>query len=372
VPFCSAICPYCDFAVTTGDEAARSSYVDRVLAEAALWQVEVAERFGKFDTLYFGGGTPSALSASDFERLVTGLRQRLPITDDVWISTEVNPEDVTDESLEHWRRLGVGTISLGVQSFDDDELKYLGRRHDRAEAIASVERATSAGFPIVSVDLMFGLPDQSPAAWEASLETTVALAPQHVSCYQLTVHEGTPFARKRKGGRLVELEEEQQADFYARTHSILADGGLAAYEVSNFAAGLASRSRHNQKYWRGVPYLGLGVSSHSFDGTRRFWSERSVADYASRVETGERPIAEEESLTKEERALEILMLGLRTVDGIDLAAFREDFGVDLVEKNREFLEDVRARGIVAGDDERLRLTPSGLAITDAIVRDLQL
>jgi len=371
VPFCSAICPYCDFAVTTGNARLRAGYVDSLLAELDAWSADARERFGAFDTLYFGGGTPSALEPALLSRVIDACRERFDLPSDAWLSLEANPEDVDAASAASWRALGVRTVSLGAQSFDDASLRRLGRRHDGRRARESVAIALEAGFETVSVDLILGLPGQTLESWCRDLATAIALEPHHVSCYQLTIHESTPFARQRAAGRLEELAEEAQADLYARTHEDLAAAGFAAYEVSNFARGAEHRSAHNSKYWRHAPYLGLGMSSHSFDGRRRWWNERAIGPYRDRVAAGELPIAGAETLNDAQLALECVMLRLRTAEGLPLRCFHERFGVDLLGRNRAAIELLVAGGRAVLDESSLRLLPPGLAIVDAIVRGLQ-
>lgn len=368
VPFCSAICPYCDFAVVKGSEPRRRSFVETLLAEIDL----AAGEAQPFDTIYFGGGTPSLLVEEELARVLGAAREKLGALGDAWIFLEANPEDVTSALLVAWRRLGVRTLSLGVQSFDEDELRFLGRRHSGDEARRAVELALDAGFETVSVDLIYGLPGQERAAWQRNLETAVTLAPQHLSCYQLTIHEGTPFGRRLDHGLLCESPEPKQAELFVLTHELLAGAGYPAYEVSNFAVGAAHRSRHNAKYWCHTPYLGLGPSAHSFDGRRRFWNERNLSRYSARVHQGERPVAGEETLSATQLALEALMLGLRTAAGVDLETYRRRFGFDLEAANGEMFSRLVARGLAAIDGGRLALTTRGLAVADALTARLEL
>ena len=368
IPFCSAVCPYCDFAVQTGTAMQRAALVPLLRAEAALWGTW--ER--PFDTVYLGGGTPSLLDAGQLDQVLAAVRAGLPIRSDARLFLEANPEDVTPERIGEWRSLGVSFISLGVQSFHDGELRALGRRHDGRSARGAVEACLDGGFDTVSVDLMFGLPGQDLAAWSANLDILLALGPEHVSCYQLTIHEGTAYGRRRAHGRLAELPESAQADFFAYTHARLADGGRAAYEVSNFARASRHRSRHNLKYWRHVPYLGLGPSAHSFDGTRRWWNHRALGDYAERITRGERAIEAGESLDGEALALEALMLGLRTVEGIDLTGYRLRHGVDLSGLNRRLIATLVEDGLMRCDSSALRPTRSGLAVADGLATRFRL
>ena len=361
-PFCSVVCPYCDFAVLTGRPDKR-----RRFAEALVREIELrADAPFSFDTVYFGGGTPTAQAPEELASILEAARRHLSVAPEALVSLEANPEDVSAESLAVWRELGAGTLSLGVQSFDDDALRLLGRRHSAEQARRAVELALGAGFETVSVDLIFALPGRDEASWFRELEAAAELGSQHVSCYQLTFHEGTPFHAKRERGELVEPGEPEQARLFRLTHERLAAHGLEAYEVSNFARGEQHRSRHNRKYWRHEPYLGLGPSAHSFDGRRRWWNERELKDWQAAVEGGELPTAGEESLAPEQLALEALMLGLRTTEGIDFGRIRERTGRDLLGANRELIERLESEGLARLVEARLQPTLDGLAVADSL------
>ena len=381
VPFCSAVCPYCDFAVTVGGPRSR-----RLWREALLVEIELAGETagataaepwagpGASDTVYLGGGTPSALDPEDLAAVLAALGRRLGIRPEraegdggARVFLEANPEDVTAERLAAWRELGVAVVSLGVQSFDAAALAFLGRRHEPERSRSAVELALAAGFRTVSLDLIYGLPGQDEAAWRRELDAAVALGPDHLSCYQLTVEPATPFGRRRDRGELAELPEPAQAALFRLTHERLADAGWPAYEVSSFARAPRHRSRHNRKYWRHTPYLGLGPSAHSFDGSRRrWWNERRLAAWRARIERGERPVAGDETLGEEELALEALMLGLRTAAGIDLAGFRARHGVDLPAANCELVRRLEGEGLATVEAGRFALTLDGLALADGL------
>ena len=368
VPFCSRVCPYCDFAVTTGSRELRARFV-RALCR------EIERHAGtpfEFDTIYFGGGTPSLLDLDELGRVLEAARRALRIVPHARIHLEANPEDASEENLAGWRALGVHMLSLGVQSFDDAELRFLGRRHRSEEARRSLAKALATGFPIVSIDLIYGLPDARTADWTRNLAAAVELGPQHISCYQLTIHEGTPFRRWRDRGQLRELPDGEQAKLFMTTHRTLSACGYEGYEVSSFARERRSRSPHNQKYWHHVPYLGLGPSAHSFDGLHRRWNERGLNEYLEKVENDQPALAGEETLGEADLALERLMLGLRTSDGIDTRRFHERFGIDLESINRERLDALHRSGRLAREEGRLRLTTAGMAIADAIAASLDL
>ncbi len=371
IPFCSAICPYCDFAVLTGGLEKRRRFADHLVREISMWEHE-RSTFESIDTIYFGGGTPSALSPEDLGRILEAARENLSVHEDAAVFFEANPEDVTPESVQAWRDLGVRFLSLGIQSFDADALKFLGRRHSPEQALRSFEIARAAGFDTISIDLIYGLPDQPSEIWKRTLEQAVALQPDHLSCYQLTIHEGTPFGFQLARGKLAEAPEETQGELFLFTHSFLKDAGYPAYEVSNFCRSAEQRSRHNQKYWRHVPYLGVGPSAHSFAGTRRWWNERKLKPYEARIETGEKPIAGSEELTPSNLALEALMLGLRTADGIDRIFFRERYGVDLLKSNEPLVERLVRDGLLMLEGNVLIPTLAGLVVTDSLARAFDL
>jgi oxygen-independent coproporphyrinogen-3 oxidase len=356
---------------------ARQRFASRLACEVSLAAPAWSDP-RPFDTVYFGGGTPSQLSADDLARVLDACRTHFSFaTPAPWIFLEANPEDVTSEACAEWRALGVRTLSLGVQSFSDESLRFLGRRHSGRQAQAAVETALAAGFDTVSIDLIFGLRGQTAEDWRLDLATTASLQPQHVSCYQLTIHPRTRFGVQAKHGQLAELPEDEQAALFDLTHRVLADAGFSAYEVSNFARGQAHQSRHNRKYWDHTPYLGLGPSAHSLAAAeaclpaRRWWNERGTPRWEKRLSAGERPIEGQEVLGPKELAEEALLLGLRTTAGIDLDRFRARFGIDLLAANDALVARLvdESRMVVRADGEGGRwLVPtlSGLAIADGL------
>jgi len=377
VPFCSSICPYCDFSVMHATTPARPRFVERLAAEvplaAAAWRDP-----RPFDTVYFGGGTPSLLRPDELARVLGACRTHLALEAPApWTFLEANPEDVTPEACAAWGAIGVRTLSLGVQSFSDEALRFLGRHHSGRQARAVVETALAAGFDTVSIDLIFGLRGQSAEDWRRDLAAAVSLEPQHLSCYQLTIHPGTRFGVKAKHGQLSVLPEDDQAALFELTHRFLADAGWPAYEVSNFARSPAHESRHNRKYWDHTPYLGLGPSAHSLAAAdasspaRRWWNELRTPRWERRVEAGERPVEAQEVLAPRDLAAEALLLGLRTTAGIDLDAFRARYAVDLLGANdalvARLVEDGRV--VVSAEAETgawLRPTLAGLAVADGL------
>ncbi|MCU0290395.1 MAG: radical SAM family heme chaperone HemW [Thermoanaerobaculaceae bacterium] len=388
VPFCSAICPYCDFAVMRAGESIRRRFVDCLIAEVPLAAGAWPDP-RPFDTVYFGGGTPSLLPPEDLARVLDACRTHLALASPApWVFLEANPEDVTADACAAWRRLGVRTLSLGVQSFEGEALRFLARRHTAAQARVAVEVAHAAGFDTVSVDLIFGLPDQTSEAWLRDLQAAVALAPGHLSCYQLTIHARTQLGVRAARGLIAELPDRDQAELFDLTHRFLADAGWPAYEVSNFARGPDHESRHNRKYWDHTPYLGLGPSAHSFAvggmaahpgraddsgavaAGHRWWNEPRLRPWEHRVAAGERPVAGEERLGPLALATETLMLGLRTTAGVDLDGFAARYGLDLVAANDALVTSLVREGrlCVRSGPEGRRLVPTvlGLAVADGL------
>jgi oxygen-independent coproporphyrinogen-3 oxidase len=368
VPFCRRVCPYCDFAVRTGNAERRKRFVDKLLAEIELWRDVPLE----FDTIYFGGGTPSQLEPADVARIVEAARGSFRFAEPTTVCLEANPEDVTAEAVDTWRASGVAFVSLGVQSFDPAQLEFLGRMHTPSQAMRAIELALAGGVPTVSVDLIFGLPGQDVTGWRRQLDQATRLGIQHLSCYQLTIHRRTRFGLLESRGRLRQLPDATQADLFELTHRRLADAGYPGYEVSNFAAAAEHRSRHNAKYWTHAPYLGLGPSAHSYRDRERWWNLRRTDPWEGAVAAGRRPIEASERLAPRDLALESLMVGLRTYDGLDLSRLETRWGVPLREANRDLLARFVERGLVRVEGDRVIPTLSGLSVADSLAAEFVL
>ncbi|MDZ7859259.1 MAG: radical SAM family heme chaperone HemW [Candidatus Krumholzibacteriota bacterium] len=315
VPFCEKKCPYCDFySVASVDETAFSKWVNAVSAEALRYKDFPA----LFKTLYLGGGTPSLLTDAALEEVMINLRGTFNLENLDEITIELNPEDITEGKLRTYKRLGFNRVSLGVQSFIDEELEMLGRRHDSETSIRAIEMIRGAGFRNLSIDLISSLPGQSVCACRASLERAVALKPEHISCYQLTIKPDTVFGKLLSSGRLKEAPEDIGEEIFIRTTEFLSDNGYSQYEVSSFSGGNGRISRHNSMYWEHLPYLGLGPSAHSFDGEKRWSNVNSVESYCKEVLNNRTPVSDLEVLSEKDLSLEALFLGLRTIKGVSL------------------------------------------------------
>lgn len=365
VPFCRSICPYCDFAVTLAGSERRGRYVEALGLEA-----DAAGGGWSVDTVYLGGGTPSNLAGDDLAGVVRAAG-RIPGAASAWKVLEANPDDVTEGSCALWRSLGFAGVSLGVQSFDATGLEFLGREHDGAVARRAVAGLREAGFAWISLDLIFGWSGQSRARWQRDLSEAVDLGPDHLSCYQLTVHRTTRFGRRASSGDTLTEPEEEVADAFLFAHDLLEGAGYEHYEVSNYARP-GARSRHNQKYWTGAPYLGLGPSAHSFDTRRRWWNLDRVRLWEQSVRQSGSGRADGEVLTDADLALEGIMLGLRTSDGLDLERVSALVGQDVLEANRGLVRRLVARGHLTREGTVLRPTARGLVMADAIARAFDL
>jgi len=264
------------------------------------------------------------------------------------------------------REIGINRINIGVQSFNEKTLGFLGRRHSVRQAVLAIEDAREAGFNNMGIDLIYGVPNQDMASWLETLKQAITFAPEHLSCYQLTLESNTPLGRRCQAGEFSVPREERQYEFFMKTSQFLEDAGYIHYEVSNFARGMEHCSRHNQKYWDHSPYLGLGPSAHSFQSNQRWWNHRSLDQYLATIKAGDFPIQGKETLTMEQLQLEALYLGLRTRNGICLQDFKSRYDSDLLSGKKKILEKLEEEGFISIRDGRLYPTPFGLAIADSL------
>jgi len=362
VPFCRSKCPYCDFYSVT-DLSAVQEWYEAVLAEMTFH----GDFASAFDTVYIGGGTPSCLPAGLLPDLLRRIRSALPVSADAEITVEVNPGDVDLDTLVGLREAGFNRVSIGVQSFDDGILSFLGRRHGGRGALHAIDAARRAGFTNLSMDLIYGVPGQSRQLWRRTLETALTFEPEHLSCYELTLERGTPLHRRVEAGQAPALPAEEEAyRFFSATSIFLEAHGYLHYEVSNFARGETRISRHNHKYWDHAPYLGLGPAAHSFRTDRRWWNHRSVDRYMRDIRQGRIPVAGQEELSQEELQTEALYFGFRTRRGIHGPSFRERYGLDVFRQKGAALRRMRADGLIRLEGETLAPTRRGLAVADRL------
>lgn len=365
VPYCKTRCIYCDFFTQT-NTGTRLDYVSAVCKELELRQNYIKKEIVR--TIYFGGGTPSLLSVADFEKIFNTIFATFEVSPEAEITLEANPDDLSEEYLYKLKTLPFNRISIGIQSFDDEELKFINRRHTAKEAKDAVKRAQYSGFENISIDLMYGLPNQSMKIWEKNLETAISLNVQHISSYHLIYEEGTKLYRLFRKGEVAEAEEDLSLDMFSVMIDALSKAGYEHYEISNFARN-GLYSRHNTSYWQGVKYLGIGSAAHSFDGVDRALNIASIPKYIVGIEEGN-PLLEIEVLAVSSRYNDYILTRLRTMWGVDLKKLEEEFGdkyLDFCLKNAEkyiLLEDV----II--EDSKLKLTRKGIFISDGIMSDL--
>ena len=322
IPFCRSRCSYCDFATGMYQSEIAETYAGAVCSEIGDWR-EV-EQPATVDTIYFGGGTPSLLSTEQTARILRAVKDRFELIDAPEITLEINPGDggVDEESrlatMREWRRLGIDRASFGVQTFDDRELKLLGRTHDSTDVRKTFALLREAGFTNINFDLIAGLPGQTMGGWKRNLDEALKLRPEHLSLYLLDVHEGTPLADQINCGMRPIPDDDLAAEMYATMIEQVCAAGYEHYEISNFCLP-GFESRHNTKYWASEPYYGFGNSAHSYDGARRRWAnERDAAKYVKAVEHNDSLIVDRTTLSEEETRSESIFLGLRLMKGIDL------------------------------------------------------
>ncbi|MBP2645379.1 MAG: oxygen-independent coproporphyrinogen oxidase [Firmicutes bacterium] len=358
IPFCRRKCLYCDFS-SSADEIERyqESYITALSRE-------ITGRGGVLsgytvDSVYFGGGTPTVLQAEALGKILARLSDYTSIEADVEITVEANPDTVDGEKLSALRMSGVNRISFGVQSFTDEVLKAAGRIHSAEGAKSAVWQANASGFDNVSLDLMYGLPKQSAASFRSGLNEALKLPVRHLSVYGLKVEDNTPFGKMAAEGRLVLPEEEEEDAMYQDAVRILPQRGFERYEISNYALP-GYESRHNLKYWRYQPYLGLGVAAHSFMHNRRAANTRSLAQYLKLTEQEVLPVVEEERVSEGQAMAEFAFLALRTKAGLRYQDFNHCFGTDFLSHYGPVVETMTAKGAVIADTKGIRLTDRGM------------
>lgn len=354
VPFCRARCAYCDFNSYAGLEDLYAGYVQALAREMA------AAGPRRAGTVYIGGGTPTVLPLALLAEILAAARRGFSLDDDAEISLEANPGTVDARFLSGLRELGVNRLSLGVQSLDDAELRLLGRIHSAAQAVEAFQAARQAGLENVNLDLIYGLPGQSLAAWQASLSRALELGPEHLSLYALSLEECTPLAGRVLRGELPAPDPDLAAEMYDWAEAACAAAGYEHYEISNWAREPRLRCRHNLATWRNEPYLGVGAGAHSWAGGRRWWNVARPAEYAARLMAGASPVDGAEEIPTGLEMAETAILGLRLLEeGLSLVRFRLRFGVDPRRQYAAELDELLALGLVELDAERLRLTQRG-------------
>ncbi len=370
IPFCVKKCPYCDFTSFTHETLPEDQYIKALIREIEVRRKAEVEEEVKVETVYFGGGTPSLLSPNSVKNLLIAISKEFTLKEPE-ITIEVNPGTVDLDKLKGFRDTGVNRLSLGIQSLNDRLLSTLGRIHNRKEALDAYESAREAGFQNIGIDLIHSKPGESLPDWEGDLKEAISLRPEHISAYNLTVEEETHFFHQQEKGLLALPKEEEQVAMFLETERILGNAGYEHYEVSNYALP-GFRSRHNQIYWKGGEYLGLGVSAHSY--IKKDWGIRqantsNLEEYFKLIKEKGNAIIEEEALTKEKAMGEAVFLGLRMMEGIDLSYFKDRFGIGIDAAYPDAVKDLMEDGLLESGGGHLRLTKKGiLFLNDVSVR----
>ena len=361
IPFCKQACTYCDFHFSTS-----LGQRDRVLAAIAG---ELVARAPESDgaalgSVYLGGGTPSLIGSDALNDLFAKIRQNYGLALTAEVTIEANPDDITVDDLARWKDIGITRVSLGIQSFRDDRLTWMGRAHNAAEARRSIDLVAKAGFASWTIDLIYGLPEMTADEWEEQLTIALDHGMPHLSAYCLTVEERTALHHQVKKGLLRPANDEAQGAQFDHLVQRMESTGLVQYEISNFGKE-GHFAVHNSNYWKGVPYIGIGPSAHSFDGVKRRWNVSNNVRYAEAIAKGER-YWEEETLTHAQRVNERIMTGLRTIWGVDLRAL----GDDVLAREHGTIDRYAKQGDLFIKEERLLLTQKGRRYADRIASDL--
>lgn len=339
--------------------------VEAIRKEAALNISYISENIS---TIYFGGGTPSLLSDEEIKSIIGDLRRLFRVDHDVEITLEANPDDISIENLRNWKDAGVNRLSIGIQSFFEEDLQWMNRAHNATQAMNAVKLAQDQGFHNITIDLIYGTPDLTDEKWKQNIETALSLHVPHLSCYALTVEPKTALAKMIATHQSADVDADKQARHFSILTERLSAAGFEHYEISNFALP-GFRSRHNSSYWQGKPYLGLGPSAHSFNGKSRQWNIANNSLYVTAIEKGEVPF-EEELLTDTQRLNEYIMTSLRTIEGTSLLKIADDFGETKALSIAGSAQKHIDLGHLKNTNDVLQLTAEGKFLADGIAADL--
>lgn len=365
IPFCRRACHYCNFHFSTSLKG-KNDFLEALLKEIALQKDYLGHE--RVETIYFGGGTPSLLETGELLQIITAIRQHFEIDVAAEITLEANPDDITREKLASWKNAGINRLSIGIQSFFEEDLRWMNRAHSAQQARDCILLAQEYGFSNLTIDLIYGTPTLTDEHWRQNIDMAVQLGIPHLSCYALTVEQGTALEVMIKKNKMAAADPEQQARQFLQLMSRMQQEGYEHYEISNFAKP-GMRSRHNSAYWSGKRYLGLGPSAHSFNGSSRQWNVAGNALYAHALKRDELPF-EKEELTDRQRINEYIMTSLRTIEGLDISFVSQKFGAvtgeQLQHTSRKYLDS----GKLLFTNNHIRLTNEGKLFADGIAADL--
>jgi oxygen-independent coproporphyrinogen-3 oxidase len=365
IPFCRARCSYCDFATGAYEGRLAERYTHALASEIAQARLSIEDSLD-VDTIYFGGGTPSLLTSAQAATILEAVHRRFRVSRGAEVTMEMNPGSVTPGTLREFRSLGITRASFGAQTFDDRELRKLGRTHTVEDTRRTFSDLRACGFENISFDLIAGLPGQTLEAWSGNLKESLALAPEHLSFYLLEVHKGTPLADQIRRGMQPEPDDDLAAEMYRMMLTEAEAAGYEHYEISNLCRP-GFGSRHNTKYWTGEAVYGFGCSAHSYDGRRTRWSnERDAARYTELLEAGDTPVIETIELDELAARAESIFLGLRLMRGLNLREHEVRFGASLRDEYSADLERLSDAGLIELNDDFVRLTPAGALLSNEV------
>jgi len=365
IPFCDTKCGYCDFYSITNNTF-RAEFLPALVKEISQYAKHPFQS-SAYDTIYLGGGTPSLLATAELDQLFDTIYRHFSISENCEITIEVNPGTIDEEKLNYYKSIGINRLSIGIQSFSNDELKLLGRIHNSKQAIETYKKARRAGIDNISIDLIYALPDQSLSTWLSTLNKGLDLAPDHISAYNLTYEEGTPFYRQLTKGRLSKQTEEREEQFYNHTIERMQESGFFHYEISSYARSESRFSRHNYKYWTHTNYLSFGPSAHSYWNGQRWRNIRSISKYIHGINSGMDIIDFRESIEEDTMIFEKIMLGLRTADGIDLDKFSKSFTLSFMDLHKNLNTNLIENGFAVVENGYFKLTHKGMLVCDEIL-----
>ncbi len=366
IPFCESKCIYCDFYSMANNNHLIDKYINALLVEAVLRKNELNSE--TLTTVYLGGGTPSLLSITQLSKILNGLKKVFDFSEVEEFTIEVNPDDVTAYYIQQAKSLGINRVSMGVQSFSDEDLRFMNRRHTAKQATDAIHIIKKAGIDNISIDLIYGIPGQNFEIWQNNVDTAISLSVQHISAYTLMYEDGTRLSVMRSLGKITEVDDDVVAAMYDYLVAQLKSNGYTHYEISNFALP-GFHSRHNSSYWNLTPYLGLGVAAHSFDGTVRRYNPSNLKKYLDALGEGKLCV-EVENITQAEKYDEYVMLRLRTADGIDADELMHRFGEEYYQFFIEKAKPLVSEGSLINENGRYYIPENHIMISDNITCDL--
>ncbi|MEL6251637.1 MAG: radical SAM family heme chaperone HemW [Bacteroidota bacterium] len=366
IPFCRKACIYCDFHFST-NFSRKKALLDALRKEIDIRKNEI-QALGTLNTLYFGGGTPSVLHKEEVLDIINHIRDLLPFSPEIEINLEANPDDLKLPYLESLSSVGINRLSIGIQSFSEDVLKWMNRSHNSQQSTQAIEEARIAGFENFSCDLIFGNPGIDQKLWEKDLQQLIDLKSPHISVYALTVEERTALSHQVENGKAVIPPEEIYQDQFLIAHQRLTVAGYEHYELSNYAIP-GFRSKHNSAYWKGIPYVGLGPSAHSYDGKHRSWNIANNMRYIQQLDAGESPVEESELLSPKDQYHEYIMTHLRKMEGIDMSWIEKNWVPDWRKRFEGELNALKARDEILVEGQKLWIKPEAWLLSNQIIRD---